>query len=54
VGIGGFFLWMFYIRLYRGPPEPSGVVHLILSKGHFRWQVLQWRQFEGFAGFTVF
>ena len=41
-----------YIRLYRGPPVPSGQVHLILSNGHFRWQVLQCRQFDGFAGLT--
>jgi len=42
----------FYIRLYLGPPVPSGTVQRILSKGHFLWQVLQCRQFEGFAGFT--
>jgi len=42
-----------HIRLYRGPPVPSGQVQRILSKGHFRWQVLQCRQFEGLAGFTT-
>ena len=42
----------FYIRLYRGPPPPSGTVHLILSNGHFLWQLLQWRQLDGLAGFT--
>lgn len=32
---------MNYICLYLGPPPPSGTVHLILSNGHFLWQVLQ-------------
>ena len=42
----------FYIRLYRGPPPPSGTVQRILSKGHLRWHVLQCRQLDGFAAFT--
>jgi hypothetical protein len=40
-----------YIVLYRGPPVGSGTVQRILSNGHFRWQVLQCRQFDGLAGF---
>ena len=36
-----FIVQMNYICLYLGPPPPSGAVHLILSNGHFLWQVLQ-------------